>query len=204
MTGTIGEAEERKLLANLYDVDYFEVPRFKEYLYIYEDWCESIASVKNIWLDNIVENLEQNMTKTIEFDANDQQKYQDCYNDCNNKLQGKIRNINELNQEKIDLEKEQISVEKRIKFLEQFDEKSKEIVKTGLDFNMDLEEGSKDRVYNEIVEYFDQMILQMSESKIFSSEQQTTLEIFVRNVNKLINYKFIGKLHNELDDPIDE
>jgi hypothetical protein len=45
MTGTVGDIEERKLLSDVYGIDFFEIPRFKAYRFEYDFESESIAGI---------------------------------------------------------------------------------------------------------------------------------------------------------------
>eukprot|EP01061_Rhynchopus_euleeides_P025831 TRINITY_DN4201_c0_g1_i5.p1 TRINITY_DN4201_c0_g1~~TRINITY_DN4201_c0_g1_i5.p1 ORF type:complete len:4192 (+),score=1134.89 TRINITY_DN4201_c0_g1_i5:1299-12578(+) len=61
MTGTVGGIEERKLIADTYDTDFMEVPRFKRYCFEYDIEAESVSGTREAWLQMIVENVLENM-----------------------------------------------------------------------------------------------------------------------------------------------
>jgi hypothetical protein len=64
MTGTIGGVKERSLLADnkLYDLNFFEAPRFKKSLYIQEEG-EVVGKVDN-WYDRIKEDVREKMNNS--------------------------------------------------------------------------------------------------------------------------------------------
>lgn len=67
MTGTVGEDEERKLLNQIYGIDFFEMPRFKEYRFEYDFESECIAQTKDEWLQNIVDNVDDTMNQSFNY-----------------------------------------------------------------------------------------------------------------------------------------
>ena len=50
MTGTLGGIKERSLIADVYDIDYFELPRFKDYRFEYDGDSESVSTSIQEWL----------------------------------------------------------------------------------------------------------------------------------------------------------
>lgn len=71
MTGTIGGTEERKLLNKVYEIDFFDMPRFKEYRFEYDFESESISGTVNEWLEKIIDNIEDNMDQELVFTDKD-------------------------------------------------------------------------------------------------------------------------------------
>lgn len=64
MTGSLGGLEERRLIADTYHVDFFELPRFKPYAFLYEVDCESVSGTQEEWLQSIVDNVEGSLAAT--------------------------------------------------------------------------------------------------------------------------------------------
>ncbi|CAF1543380.1 unnamed protein product [Didymodactylos carnosus] len=82
MTGTIGDKEERELLTLEYDVDCFELPRFKKYRFKYEKMKEIVCSSEREWYEKLIEDVNEKMElKTNKMNNNNKEEIN------NNKIQ---------------------------------------------------------------------------------------------------------------------
>ena len=67
MSGTLGSEKERELMAKLYDLDYFQLPRYREERYIQEEAI--VVGTKEEWLskiEQVVDNKMQNQYQLID------------------------------------------------------------------------------------------------------------------------------------------
>ena len=65
ITGTVGGGKERALLGNQYGVDFFELPRFKAYRYLYLSNSEAVCGSADEWLQAICTNVAEMMDQGI-------------------------------------------------------------------------------------------------------------------------------------------
>ena len=63
MSGTIGGEKERQIMRDTYDVDSFELPRFRPYLFELDIEACSVATTEAEWLQNIINNIDENMNQ---------------------------------------------------------------------------------------------------------------------------------------------
>jgi len=145
LTGTVGGYEERRLVRNIYNIDSFELPRFKMYRYTYDVDSESISSSKSQWIQNILIYVEDNMfsqsyyndeeRKTIRTSS---ENYQLKLNDSEKEIktiqmqiQSFKQKILKLNEDKKSCEEIILSKDKLLNIRDQkihFEEKKKEVI----------------------------------------------------------------------------
>lgn len=70
MTGTIGDKEERKMMSQVYEVDFFEMPRFKSYRFEYDFESEAVVCYTaekgpEKWLQSIVDDIRDKMDQDL-------------------------------------------------------------------------------------------------------------------------------------------
>ena len=105
MSGTVGGAKEQQILRDTYDVDFFELPRFRPYLFELDiDTC-SVAATEAEWLQNIISNIHENMDQQKTYSQEDKtnlaqalkqlQKTQESTEDGLRKVQAKKERLKE-------------------------------------------------------------------------------------------------------------
>ena len=61
MSGTVGGEKERQIMRDTYDVDFFELPRFRPYRFELDTEAFSVAATEAEWLQNIANNVDEIM-----------------------------------------------------------------------------------------------------------------------------------------------
>ncbi|WP_375326319.1 hypothetical protein [Candidatus Tisiphia endosymbiont of Nemotelus uliginosus] len=129
MTGTVGDIEERKLLSDVYGIDFFEIPRFKTYRFEYDFESESIVGTSEEWLQNILENIDENMGQQLTYTQEYSELMKKKLKQEQESLEKLIQDYNIRNEAKKVLDLQQVQCEDKIKIYEAMERTSNEVIK---------------------------------------------------------------------------
>ncbi|UCM86433.1 MAG: hypothetical protein LF885_07155 (plasmid) [Rickettsia endosymbiont of Culicoides impunctatus] len=128
MTGTVGGIEERKLLRDVYGIDFFEIPRFKTHRFEYDFESESIAGTPEEWLQNIIENIDENMDQQLIYTKEYISLMTDKLHKEQQSLDQLIKNYTIQKNEKEDLEQQKTKCVNKIKIFKDIERISDETI----------------------------------------------------------------------------